>query len=78
MKHSVIILSLILLLSCHRTSEQVEPQSFDFETTIDATFDKVKINEVIKPVDFARRFMGRLHFKTIFNTRMFTGTYIMY
>ncbi|MDE6222342.1 MAG: TolB-like 6-bladed beta-propeller domain-containing protein [Muribaculaceae bacterium] len=52
MKHSVIILSLILLLSCHRTSEQVEPQSFDFETTIDATFDKVKINEVIKPVDF--------------------------
>ena len=29
MKHSVIILSLILLLSCHRTSEQVERQLLD-------------------------------------------------
>ena len=43
MKHSVIILSLILLLSCHRTSEQVERQMLDsqFQSCIVAN-DSVK------------------------------------
>lgn len=52
---------LMILTSCG--SHDIEPQSFDFETTIDATFDKVKINEVIKPVDFmsTKNYLAVLH-----------------
>lgn len=49
---SALTIALITLVSCNNGSTTVEPQRYNFSSTDNAVFEKVEINEIIKPLDF--------------------------
>ena len=59
----IIVIGLITLISCRNELSRTENQCRSFETTIKAQFDSVKINEVIKPMDFfpTQHYLAVLH-----------------